>query len=231
MSSSTVEDLGVNGAGPEGAPRTRRPLLVVLGVVAALALLVGAVAVGYAWGNSGSSSSAPSSTSVDAGFARDMSTHHQQAITMAGYTRDHTDDPALKLLAYDIETGQLFQVGEMQGWLDAWGLSRNSTNPMAWMAGHGHVQSDGLMPGMASPAQMQQLQSSQGKALDILFLQLMIHHHQGGIPMAQYAQQHASTQYVRDLAQSMINAQSAEVVQMEQMLRAMGGTPLPPPAE
>ena len=65
---------------------------------------------------------------MDAGFAWDMSTHHQQAITMAGYTRDNTDDPAIKVLAYDIETSQYFQVGEKQGWLDTWGLPRESTN-------------------------------------------------------------------------------------------------------
>jgi uncharacterized protein (DUF305 family) len=160
-----------------------------------------------------------------------MSTHHQQAITMAGYTRDHTDDPAIKLLAYDIETQQYFQVGEMQGWLDTWGLSRNNPDQMAWMAGHSHVQPDGLMPGMATPAQMSRLESSQGRALDLLFLQLMIHHHQGGLPMAQYAQEHAGEAYVRNLAQSMINAQSSEIVSMEQMLRQLGGTPLPPPQQ
>ena len=47
---------------------------------------------------------------------------------MAGYTRDNTDDPAIKVLAYDIETSQYFQVGEKQGWLDTWGLARESTN-------------------------------------------------------------------------------------------------------
>jgi uncharacterized protein (DUF305 family) len=195
-----------------------------------VAVVAGAVALGYVVGNSGTSgTSAPSTTSVDAGFARDMSTHHQQAITMAAYTRDNTTNSAIKVLAYDIESSQTFQVGEMQGWLDVWGLTRNSDHPMAWMAGHAHLQSDGLMPGMATPAQMTALQSTHGTALDILFLQLMIHHHQGGIPMAQYAQQHATQSYVRDLAQSMINAQSSEIVQMEQMLRTLGGSPLPAP--
>ncbi len=47
-----------------------------------------------------------------------MSTHHGQAVTMASYERDNTSDPALKVLAYDIEGQQSFQIGEMQGWLD-----------------------------------------------------------------------------------------------------------------
>ena len=48
--------------------------------------------------------------------------------------------------------------------------------------------------------------------------------------MAHYAALHASEPYVRDLAQSMYVAQSGEIVQMESMLRQLGGTPLPPPA-
>ena len=204
-----------------------------LTAIVAVACLAAAIAIGHLWGSAGtgSSASSPSSTSVDAGFARDMSTHHQQAITMAGYTRDNTDDPAIKVLAYDIETSQHFQVGEMQGWLTTWGLSRTSTaTQMAWMAWHCTSGRDGLMPGMATPAQMTKLESLHGKALDVLFLQLMIHHHQGGLPMAQYAAAHASQQYVRDLAQSMVTAQSGEIVQMEQSLRQLGGAPLPPPA-
>ena len=67
------------------------------------------------------SAASPSTTSVDAGFARDMSTHHTQAVTMATYERDNTTDKGLRLLAYDIETQQQFQIGEMQGWLDSGG--------------------------------------------------------------------------------------------------------------
>lgn len=215
-------------------PASNRPrLTVVLSVIVAVTALAIAVAAGHLWGANGiGSSSFPSASSVDAGFARDMSTHHQQAVTMAGYTRDNTDDPAIKVLTFDIETSQEFQLGEMQGWLDTWGLSRESSQPlMGWMAGHEHLESGGRMPGLATPAQMAKLESSHGKALDILFLQLMIHHHQGGIPMAQYAQQHAQQSYVRDLAQAMITAQSGEIISMEQLLRKLGGTPLPAPAD
>jgi uncharacterized protein (DUF305 family) len=159
-----------------------------------------------------------------------MSTHHIQAVTMAGYERDYTGSSALKVLAFDIETSQNFQVGEMQGWLDQWGQSRNDAHPMAWM-GHQHTTlgAGGLMPGMATPAQMNKLESLHGKALDILFLQLMIRHHQGALPMARYAIAHASNPAVRTLAGAMVSAQSSEIIQMEQALRSLGGSPLPQP--
>jgi uncharacterized protein (DUF305 family) len=231
---TTATDRPTEADDPEsvGAPAGARSTRALVSI-AAVALLVVAVTAGFLWGRhtGTSSTSAPSSRSVDAGFAWDMSTHHGQAITMAGYARDYTDDPEIKLLAYDIEDQQAFQVGEMHGWLDEWGLSAENPSPMSWMSGHAHMSSNGFMPGMATPAQMTELKSLTGKALDIYFLQLMIHHHQGGIPMAQYAQQHAKEPFVRDLAQAMINAQSSEIVAMEQVLRKLGGAPLPAPEQ
>lgn len=203
-----------------------------IGIIA-VAVLAICVAGGFAWGSSSAPTAQayrPTSSSVDAGFARDMSTHHQQAITMATYTATNSTDPAVANLAYDIESSQTIQLGEMTGWLDTWGLSRTSTTPMSWM-GHGmsSMVVNGLMPGMATPTQMTKLTTSHGKALDILFLQLMIHHHQGGLQMEQYADQHATLSYVRQLAGNMLGNQGTEIVQMEQMLRQLGGVPLPPP--
>jgi len=98
------------------------------------------------------------------------------------------------------------------------------------MAGSDHtaMTGDDLMPGMATPAQLDKLKTLTGKALDVMFLQLMLHHHQGGLPMAQWAAAHAKVGYVRNAAQKMATSQSGEIVQMEQMLRERGAGPLPP---
>lgn len=203
---------------------------VLIGVIV-LGLLLIAGGAGYLWGHDNASGT-PAATSVDAGFAWDMSVHHRQAVSMAGFVRDHTTDPLVENLAYDIESSQNSQVGEFQGWLDAWGLPPESTQTqMAWMAGsgHDHVSADGLMPGLATPEQLRKLDSLTGKALDVFFLQLMINHHLGGVPMAQWAADHAGKPYVRNAAQKIVDSQSAEVVLMESMLRERGGTPLTPP--
>ena len=220
------------GEDPAGsATSSGRTFRIVLIAVLAVAALVSAGAVGWLTGHHAGSVSV-SDGSVDAGFARDMSIHHQQAVVMAGFERDHSSNPDLKLLAYNIEDTQSFEIGQMQGWLDTWGLVRSTTRPlMQWMAGHGHLASDGLMPGMATADQMDHLQSLHGVALDVDFLQLMIRHHQGGIPMEQYVVDHATKSYVRNLAQAMKTAQSGEIIQMEQLLRKLGGSPLPPPTD
>lgn len=215
----------------EDAPRSgSRPVTVALAALVAAAALVIAGTVGWLVRGDGASGNRVTASSVDAGFARDMSTHHTQAVTMAGYERDNTTNASLKILAFDIETSQQFQLGQMQGWLDGWKLGRESSIPqMQWMGHAGHLEGDGLMPGMATPAQMSKLESSHGTALDILFLQLMIHHHQGGLPMAQYAADHARTPQVKTMATAIITVQSNEIVVMEQLLRQLGGSPLPPP--
>jgi uncharacterized protein (DUF305 family) len=215
-------------AGPRpAAARAPRPrlLLAVLAAVSAVALLAagGALAVITGVGSAG----VPGDSSVDAGFARDMSTHHAQAAEMAQIVRDTGTDPAVRLVAYDIETQQLGQIGQLRGWLQSWGLGAQSSSPMAWMSGRDHAMAPGeLMPGMATSAELVRLRSLSGRPLDVYFLQLMIRHHRGGLEMATDAAAHAGTPYVRELATKIAQAQQAEVVTMEQMLRERGGQPL-----
>ncbi|MBA3418022.1 MAG: DUF305 domain-containing protein [Geodermatophilaceae bacterium] len=206
-----------------------RWLVAVPATVIAVALLVagGAVAVVTGVG----APTVPAEGSVDAGFARDMSTHHRQAVTVAGLVRDRSDDSEIQVLGYDVESTQNNQIGMMQGWLQVWGLSVNtSAEQMAWMSGHqGMGMSGGVMPGMATPDKLDELRGLSGDELGVRFLQLMIRHHQGAVPMADYALAHADTDVVRRLAQKVIESQSAEVLTMEQMLRERGGSVLPPP--
>ena len=65
-------------------------------------------------------SAVPVDESVEAGFARDMATHHAQAVEMSLLIRDTTSDAALRTLAYDIIVTQSTQRGMFMGWLQAW---------------------------------------------------------------------------------------------------------------
>jgi uncharacterized protein (DUF305 family) len=214
------------------ARRPRRWLTAVLATVIAAGLLAvgGGLAVGLGIGRTPQ----PAADSVDAGFARDMSRHHLQAVEMADLATTRSTDSEVLRLAFDIASTQTNQVGRMQGWLTLWGLPLTSGQTMAWMdagAMSGHdmaAMSDGaVMPGMATEAELAQLRSLSGTPFDVLFLQLMIRHHQGGLTMAQYGQQHATEAVVRELARSIAETQTAETTTMEQMLRAKGGAPLP----
>ncbi len=78
------------------------------------------------------------------------------------------------------------------------------------------------MPGMATPNELQRLATIHGRDLDVLFLTLMVHHHRGGLAMAQYAAQHADSDRTRSLARAMVLNQSIEIDQMQQALTRLG---------
>ncbi len=216
-------------ASSAGRSRLRTALLAVIGVGL---LLIGG-GLGFALG----SERPPASDSVDAGFARDMSAHHLQAVLMANLAQDRSDDREVRGLGFDLAETQQNQVGRMQGWLSLWGLSITGGERMAWMtegehSGHdmgGMDVSGGQMPGMASDEELAQLRTLSGEEFDVLFLQLMTRHHQGGYDMARYALEHAEEPAVRTLARTIVESQSAEVDLMTGMLADRGAEPLPAP--
>jgi uncharacterized protein (DUF305 family) len=173
----------------------------------------------------------PPLTATDIGFAQDMSMHHQQAITMADMVAPDAA-PEIRALADQIRFTQLREIGQMTGWLQIAGAPVVSTQPMAWMMPENHHQmatGQMAMPGLASPADLTRLQRATGRANEILFLQLMTRHHQGGIDMAAYAVTHTSTAAVHQTAVGMIDEQSQELVLMSTLLDARGAAPLPYP--
>jgi uncharacterized protein (DUF305 family) len=189
-------------------------------------VLVAAGAITYAVAEDGGSSTAtPSADSADAGFARDMAVHHQQAVEMSYIVRDRTKDVEVRRLAYDIAQTQANQRGMLLGWLDLWELPKVSSDaPMTWM-GMGDMASgkDGsLMPGMATNTEMKKLDTLSGKQAEIFYLQLMTDHHKGGIHMAEGCVAKCRVSVEKKLAQGMVDAQQSEIKLMADMLAARG---------
>ncbi|RPF28013.1 uncharacterized protein (DUF305 family) [Georgenia muralis] len=201
---------------------------------AALLLVALAAVVGLIAGSRlGTGAAVPSTGSVDAGFARDMGAHHSQAVQMSVLVRDRTEDPEVRALALDIILTQQQQAGQMFGWLELWGLPQSSQKPpMAWMQDNHANMSEpdegttAAMPGMASQDDLNKLATASGRDAERLYLQLMIPHHQGGVEMAQYAANEATEEVVSDLAVTIVNAQTAELAVLNNLLNARGG-PLP----
>ncbi len=218
-------------ASPDPGRRIR--VVTAAGIVGVM-LLVGAFALGRA---STSSVPVPSTTSAEAGFARDMQEHHLQAVEMALIIRDVSDDPALRLLAYDIATSQAQQSGQMFGWLEDWGLPQAPSEPsMTWMARptlagveHEHSTDDvehvpgSPMPGMATLDQLTALREADGVVAEKLFLELMIAHHEGGLEMAEALLDRSTNPVVTALANSIVVAQAGEIEVMRAMLAERAG--------
>ena len=177
----------------------------------------------------------PGTLSAEAGFARDMQVHHQQAIDMAMIIRDQTTDPEIRQLAYDIATSQGQQAGQMFAWLNVWGLPQASPVPaMTWMtlptldqsnADHGmnmggQVTPGQTMPGMASQADVARLSTLTGTEAEKLFLTLMIAHHLGGVLRAEALVARSADSTVLAVANTIISAQTGEIAYMQQLLAA-----------
>jgi len=189
----------------------RRPALLV--AITAVLMLAAGLAVGWVAGTS-----APGNDSVEAGFARDMQTHHQQAVEMAMYEWQNGSDPALTTIAYDIVTTQSAEIGMYRSWLRDWGVQLSSGEPMAW-AGEEHAhdteEAGGLMPGMATDEQMAEFKTLTGAEADVMFADLMIAHHIGGVDMARAALERTDNELVVDAARRTVNLQQAEIENLE----------------
>ncbi|MDX2678597.1 DUF305 domain-containing protein [Streptomyces soliscabiei] len=194
--------------------------------VAVAGVLVAAGAITYSVAEDGSTGTTPpAADSADAGFARDMAVHHQQAVEMSYIVRDRTTDADVRRLAYDIAQTQANQRGMLLGWLDLWGLPKVSADaPMTWMGMGG--MSDGedgaLMPGMATNTEMKKLGTLNGKQAEVFFLQLMTDHHKGGVHMAEGCVAKCTVGVEKRLAQGMVEAQQSEIKLMADMLKERG---------
>ncbi|MCH7231412.1 DUF305 domain-containing protein [Glycomyces sp. L485] len=189
----------------------QRPAVLVA-VTAALMLAAG-FAVGWV-----SATSTPANDSPEAGFARDMQTHHQQAVDMAMHEWKAGEDETMRAIAYDIVTAQSAEIGMMRSWLRDWGVQLSSSEPMAW-AGDEHVhdleETGGLMPGVATAEQMAEFRTLTGAEADIMFAELMIRHHIGGIDMAETVLDLTDHEDVAEAAQRMVIVQQGEIGNME----------------
>ncbi|SDQ24184.1 DUF305 domain-containing protein [Microbacterium sp. cf332] len=182
----------------------------------------------------GTSPATPGNASPEAGFARDMQVHHTQAVEMAMTIYRKTDDEGIRTLSFDIATAQAGQRGEFYDWLVKWNLPQASSAPlMQWMVGHpahdhgtaGEPQTDEELRvemGMATPAQLAQLDAETGTAADCTFLDLMIRHHQGAIPMAQALVDLGSDPRAVQVAGGIIETQSAEIDLMQSLQQRLG---------
>jgi uncharacterized protein (DUF305 family) len=203
----------------EPAPRRGRRLLI-LGLVLLVGLLLGA-----AGGLLYPRLTQPGDDSVEAGFLRDMSTHHAQAVEMSMIAHANSTNPSVVNLAGDIALTQQGQINYMQAWLRDWHLQPTSSQSvMAWMPGGSGEVVNGLMPGMATPTQLDSLRKATGTQLDIQYLQLMRQHHLGGIHMAQEAIALSKNKNIDWLAGTMVASQQGEINTINTMLKQLGSS-------
>lgn len=149
---------------------------------------------------------------ADVAFARMMIPHHEQAVTMAELAQGRAGEE-VRALAEEIQAAQGPEIDQLNALLESWGQE-----PAQGMEGMGH---EG-MTGMMSEEQMAELEAAEGEEFDTIFLQMMIEHHEGAVEMAQTELDEGTNPEARELAQQVVDAQRAEIEQMNEMLGADG---------
>ena len=148
-------------------------------------------------GHDMSSMSMTSDAPYDAMFIDSMIVHHQGVITMAQEALEKAQRTELKQFAQNVIMVQDGEITQMKVW-------RNNWYPdLAISAGNGMDMGDMLVA------------QDESVSYDIRWIDAMISHHQAAVTMAQDALTKAEHADIKNLAQAIIDMQSAEITQLE----------------
>jgi uncharacterized protein (DUF305 family) len=171
---------------------------------------------------------------ADVRFINDMIVHHAQALVMTALVPERSGRADVRALAGRIDASQYDEIAFMRDWLERRGIEPAPAHEHAQRGharhdhtehGHAPVRHDHAgMPGMLSDAQLTQLAAARGEAFDRLFLEYMIHHHEGALVMV--AQLFATDGAAQDIelvkfAQHVDADQRIEIERMQTLLEAI----------
>lgn len=136
-------------------------------------------------------------------FITGMIPHHQEAVDTATEVIERGGTtPEIRQLVEDIVVAQEAEIADMQRWHQDWYdepyVDTGEYEPM-----------------------MRDLSGMSGAELDRVFLEDMVRHHMGAIMMARSVQPHIEHDEIAELTRSIVATQSAEISQMQQMLRSL----------
>jgi uncharacterized protein (DUF305 family) len=159
---------------------------------------------------SGSASTTAEFNDADVMFVRGMLPHHEQAVAMSDTLLARTRVSAqTTALAQQIKAAQQPEIDTMEGWLSDWGKSAEG--------GMGGMDHD-MGGGMATDAELEELEQAQGAAAEKMFLEMMTKHHQGAIAMAKTEIGNGKNPDAVRMANSIVSSQQAEIDTMKKLL-------------
>lgn len=148
---------------------------------------------------------------ADVTFAKDMVSHHQQAVEMSDIALSTSSNVQVKDLASRIKAAQGPEITNMNGWLASWNETAGG-HDMAGMEG---------MNGMLSDDGMKALGAATGLAFDKLFLESMTAHHKGAVGMAKTELEKGKFEPAKALAGRIVADQERELAEMAQLLGSL----------
>lgn len=171
-------------------------------------------------------------------FLEGMIDHHQMALDMAAHCLEQTESEVVHAICQSVIDAQRPEIEQMQAWLLEWyniaytpmPMLMNTSDGMDGMAGmdHGSMgQATSEGEPFTDPAMtmgmMAGLNRLTGVDYAIAWLESMIDHHDDAIHMAERVLPRVVHPELGELAQRIIDDQSAEIEQMEALIVELGG--------
>lgn len=144
---------------------------------------------------------------IDKHFIEQMIPHHEDAITMGNLALTKAQHPELKQLAINIVDSQSQEITLMKNWYKQW-YGADVPQGGEVMDQHGM---------MGDSTDMTNLEQSTD--FDREFVRVMIPHHQMAVMMAQMLKESTSSLEMRQLADDIIQTQTAEIELMRGWLK------------
>lgn len=158
---------------------------------------------------------------ADAMFTEMMIPHHYQALVLSDLTPARSSDTELKALANRIHLEQGLEIKVMQSW-----QSRNGVPVTdAAMAYEMMLDDPDMLAemGMASRADIAELETLSGNDFDVRWLNLMITHHEGAIRMLVDVLVTTTDPDMMQMASDMYATQESQLNAMDEMLASKTG--------
>ena len=149
-------------------------------------------------------------TAADVEFLQGMIVHHYQAFLMSEMAPSRTNNQTILDLAGRIDASQIDEIDFMENWL----TERGKSIPDPTRTEHSHHHK---MMGMATPEQMNKLETSNSTDFDRLYLNLMIRHHDGAIDMVDRLNEFPGSAYDPQLYEFVTDLENDQAVEIERM--------------
>ena len=177
-------------------------------------------------------------TATDVAFAGDMLQHHAQALAMVDLTLGRDLDPEVLALAEQVRDAQAPEIEQLTDWLVSWDepvpatvrdhslAGHGDQSPSEAMAeleethgdDHGEGHDTGSMPGMLTSDDLASLEEADDETFGVLWLELMIAHHEGAVEMARAQQAEGTFRPAVELAEDIERSQTVEIETMRGLL-------------
>ena len=153
---------------------------------------------------------APAAASqFDLQFIDAMRKHHELAVQMAKLAAERATDPKIRSMAAKMMADQEKEIAQLTTWREQ------------WFAGAPPADTTSL-PGAASMnMDMSHMQSLSGHQFDMMFVDMMLPHHEGAIAMSCAAHAQSGRAELRQFARGVVRAQEQEVSDLSSWKQTM----------